>query len=185
MALVKCRECGSKVSDKAAACPQCGAPVEAAPLKQIDDAFKKHGTLGTGCLVVIVIGIIAGALGGGHNGASTSSPDSNASANSVEDKAQSRRAAMAGLAVASLKQALRDPDSFHLERAFTTMDAKYACILYRARNGFGGMNREHVVFTEAGGDESVRAWNKHCVKGEFSEQTPNAENLASYIGSSQ
>lgn len=29
MALVKCSECGREVSDKAAACPQCGAPVAA------------------------------------------------------------------------------------------------------------------------------------------------------------
>ena len=27
MALVECKECGGKVSDKAAACPHCGSPV--------------------------------------------------------------------------------------------------------------------------------------------------------------
>lgn len=33
MALVKCGECGNEVSDRAAACPKCGAPVtqEVAP----------------------------------------------------------------------------------------------------------------------------------------------------------
>ena len=30
MALVRCGECGSDVSDKAAACPKCGAPIRAA-----------------------------------------------------------------------------------------------------------------------------------------------------------
>lgn len=29
MALVKCAECGKEISDKAAACPNCGAPVAA------------------------------------------------------------------------------------------------------------------------------------------------------------
>ncbi len=28
MALIKCDECGKQVSDKASACPHCGAPVE-------------------------------------------------------------------------------------------------------------------------------------------------------------
>ena len=27
MALIKCEECGSEVSDKAVACPKCGAPI--------------------------------------------------------------------------------------------------------------------------------------------------------------
>lgn len=40
MALMKCSECGKDVSDKAGACPNCGAPVataaEADPWKEID-----------------------------------------------------------------------------------------------------------------------------------------------------
>ncbi|MBD9583585.1 zinc ribbon domain-containing protein [Delftia sp. DLF01] len=31
MALIACEECGKMVSDKAAACPQCGAPIAGAP----------------------------------------------------------------------------------------------------------------------------------------------------------
>ncbi|WP_225784231.1 zinc-ribbon domain-containing protein [Xenophilus sp. Marseille-Q4582] len=31
MALINCTECGKQVSDKAAACPRCGAPVETPP----------------------------------------------------------------------------------------------------------------------------------------------------------
>lgn len=32
MALIDCEECGNQISDKAVACPRCGAPVTAAPL---------------------------------------------------------------------------------------------------------------------------------------------------------
>ena len=32
MALIKCGECGREISDKAQACPQCGAPVSSAPV---------------------------------------------------------------------------------------------------------------------------------------------------------
>lgn len=28
MALIKCTECGEMISDKATACPHCGAPIE-------------------------------------------------------------------------------------------------------------------------------------------------------------
>ena len=28
MSMIYCGECGNKISDKAAACPQCGAPVQ-------------------------------------------------------------------------------------------------------------------------------------------------------------
>lgn len=31
MALITCPECGNQVSDKAAACPKCGAPIAAPP----------------------------------------------------------------------------------------------------------------------------------------------------------
>jgi len=42
MALIKCKECGKDVSDKAAACPHCGAPVElpAAPAQPVPDAAQ-------------------------------------------------------------------------------------------------------------------------------------------------
>jgi hypothetical protein len=45
MALVACRECGSKISDSAATCPQCGvsAPAGAASLTFIRSGFINSG----------------------------------------------------------------------------------------------------------------------------------------------
>lgn len=43
MALIKCKECGDQVSDKAASCPKCGAPV----------AKKNKGP--SGCMMVLLI----------------------------------------------------------------------------------------------------------------------------------
>jgi predicted cobalt transporter CbtA len=34
MALIRCEECGKEVSEKAVACPGCGAPIAAAPPHQ-------------------------------------------------------------------------------------------------------------------------------------------------------
>lgn len=43
MALIKCKECGDQVSDKAASCPKCGAPI----------AKKNKGP--SGCMMVFLI----------------------------------------------------------------------------------------------------------------------------------
>lgn len=50
MALIKCAECGNEVSDSAASCPKCGAPVARAP--------EKVSTLG-GCLRWGLAGFVA------------------------------------------------------------------------------------------------------------------------------
>ena len=48
------------------------------------------------------------------------------------------------LAIASLGTAARDPDSVIIENLVVTDAA--SCVTYRARNGFGGMNRGKAVF---------------------------------------
>ena len=63
-----------------------------------------------------------------------------------------------------------------------TPDAKWACIEYRARNGFGGMNRERVAFSEAGGSQSPRAWNKHCLSNTLLDETRNAKAMMGFAG---
>jgi hypothetical protein len=50
MAMTKCSECGARVSNKAQACPQCGAPV------------KKAKKKGCGCQGAILLAIIIGAV---------------------------------------------------------------------------------------------------------------------------
>jgi len=188
MALIRCSECKAKISDQAAACPQCGAPVSAGTNTASSASPKKRSPLAIGCLILLGIGFVGALISGAANQkvglpSTTANATGNTTAEDAEHKAETARTEFAALAVASLKKAMRDPDSFKLERAFTTMDAKYACVLYRARNGFGGMNRDHVVFTTKGGDQSAYAWNKHCVKGEFSEQTSQAGSLGEVIDS--
>jgi hypothetical protein len=46
MALVKCKECGKDVSEKAESCPNCGAPVEVKPKSfRLSKSEKKGGCL--------------------------------------------------------------------------------------------------------------------------------------------
>lgn len=61
MALIRCTECRAKVSDKAAACPKCGAPVERPKKKQI--------STGCGCLIMTLVtaGIISAFVSSDQN----------------------------------------------------------------------------------------------------------------------
>ena len=176
MALIKCVECRSRISDLASTCPSCGAPVIAGAKTQPTRKLPKTVVAILVLLGLGVLGKVMGSVSGvpGNAVGNASEASENAATVSADEKAANARLEMAGLAVGSLKRAARDPDSLKIERVFTTMDAKFACIRYRARNGFGGMNREHVVFASVGGDTSARSWNKYCVKGEFSEQTGGA-----------
>ena len=54
MALIKCPECGKEISDKATACPNCGAPVQA-PGCLVHFERKKNMFLGTGVSGTVVI----------------------------------------------------------------------------------------------------------------------------------
>src|SRR4051812_47423384 len=59
MALLKCPDCGSEVSDAAIACPRCGRPMRAVATPPPE---KRTGCLTTGCLVVLALAVI-GSLG--------------------------------------------------------------------------------------------------------------------------
>ncbi len=70
MALINCSECGKDVSDKAAACPNCGAPLGSAHTGQRRDnvpvrvvrAGWRWEAIGA---VLVIGGLIAGIAGAG------------------------------------------------------------------------------------------------------------------------
>lgn len=64
MALIKCSECGKEVSDKASACPNCGAPIiietsnKKCPKCESSNVFinrEQRGTLGASTNKVVVV----------------------------------------------------------------------------------------------------------------------------------
>ena len=71
----------------------------------------------------------------------------------------------------SLKAAARDPDSLVIEKALNDKSSLFVCVSYRSKNGFGGMNRGHAVFTIRGGDESSGAWNRICTGDDMRDVT--------------
>lgn len=59
---------------------------------------------------------------------------------------------------AALRDQMRDPDSFVIEKVFTMTNKKgvdITCFEYRSKNGFGGMNRETALYTEYKGKPHV------------------------------
>jgi hypothetical protein len=61
MALVNCPECAREVSDKAKACPHCGAPVSAAPvlIEQTGKRLKLYQGIGCGGMMISLFGFFA------------------------------------------------------------------------------------------------------------------------------
>lgn len=51
MALIKCKECGREISDAAANCPYCGAPVK--PIKPAPSNTKTY------MIIAIIVGVIS------------------------------------------------------------------------------------------------------------------------------
>lgn len=152
MALIQCHECGTEVSTEAKTCPKCGAkPKKPAGLVSV--------------LVVVLLGIaFVGAMssGGGEGDAAHETPEQTA-----QKEASTKRYSAATGISSILRASMRDPDSLKFETLLVSDDASVVCAQYRARNGFGGMNREIFVSSEEGHSQEPDAWNKHCTKSMF------------------
>lgn len=149
MAMTSCKECGAKISDNAVNCPSCG--------------FKPRRTSRvTMALAILLVGGFLITVFGGR----TSLPSEPAvvQAPDPEKEAASKRYGAAMAAAASLKRAARDPDSLQFESFRVSDDSSVICTAYRARNGFGGMNKAIAVFVNGTGGDDPTRWNKHCTK---------------------
>jgi DNA-directed RNA polymerase subunit RPC12/RpoP len=158
MALMKCSECGNDVSSEAKSCPHCGAKVKKpkAPMSLV----KKLGILAA---VLFVWSVVRQASQDEERRAART-PEQVA-ADKKEAAQEVARSSAVQIAVDQLRKSVRDPDSLVIESARASADPVLVCIEYRAKNGFGGMSKEFVVFTEKktypnNGD----AWNKQCRK---------------------
>ncbi len=172
----KCPQCAEFVKEEAKVCRFCShqfPEVVAVPKMSLG----KKVLIGFGALVALN----AVAHFGGKNGGTVSSaPGAAASAAPLAaKKTNDEIGGMAIVAGESLKKAMRDPDSLSIDRAFGRTEkhgVTYVCVEYRGRNGFGGMDREHAVFSLVGGDQSAHAWNKYCTGDkDFTEVTATVQ----------
>jgi hypothetical protein len=176
MPLITCPECGAEVSTAAKACPRCGASARAIAKGQLKSR-KQIGLLGK----VLIGGAVASAVVVAAT--SIKSPQqAQASADPKADALGRQRREATVTDAASLKQALRDPDSVVFEKVLASDDGGVVCIRYRARNGFGGMDREHATFTGGPGTTSGVAWNKHCVHVALNDETDTTLEMMKLYG---
>jgi hypothetical protein len=106
------------------------------------------------CLAMLLLGT---AVAGGAQAIPTSAPQETKSDPSTMQPPDAR-VAQALRAANRLQSAVRDPDSLVIEHVYTRISDTFpftapkgvemTCIEYRARNGFGGMNRAAVLYWE-------------------------------------
>jgi len=166
MAMINCGECGASVSTEAKACPGCGANRKV--FRRSPDAGKRMSwpkkiLIGFGIFfgVSFVVAIANGGSGTGQQ----------AKAESSQDKLEKDRDYEAYLAAKALKASLRNPDSLSFDQILASDDGSIICITYRAQNGFGGMNIEHVVFKDGDPSRSHARWDRNCAYKMLNEVT--------------
>lgn len=65
MAMIKCRECASDISDQASSCPKCGCPLvpRIQEIEQTGKKFKRQLLMASGLTIVSMLGCMGGASG--------------------------------------------------------------------------------------------------------------------------
>lgn len=161
MALIKCAECGHDVSTQAKACPSCGAKV----------VVPKKTSVFTWLVGAIMAAAIIGGLSQGEKErakerAAVASETPEQKAKREHDAAMSvSRLSIAMALKETLTKAARDPDSLVIESMHVSENGDVACAEYRARNGFGGMNRSYVAVVKGKVSQGNSAvWNANCTK---------------------
>jgi hypothetical protein len=137
MAMAKCRECGTEVSDEAKACPKCG----------ISKPVRKTSTFTKIVAVLFAFAFIVGALT--QIDEANDSPEERAAKEAARKEKFDREVQPlvdAGRDARRLRDSMRDPASFELV-AVIDMGNGTRCFQYRARNGFGGMNVGYALST--------------------------------------
>lgn len=145
MAMIQCRECKREISSEASTCPGCG----------IKSPAKKPGPGVLGWTLAIASSLLIYRC--------ITFQQVTASAPPPPDPVAEARFKMVAIVMAAIKQDARDPDSIIWDSARSSTDGNIICIEYRAKNGFGGTNREFVVM--ANGEprrNKADDWNKHC-----------------------
>lgn len=158
MGLKTCKECGGQISSSATACPHCGRKIRRTSLVT--------------WIVTIFLAVTAITSINAYNRrgmAPTQRPVTDAQR--VDEARNDLRFTRTAIAAATLKKSLREPDSVRWSHILANDDATTICLEYRARNGFGGMAIEHVVFHQGAPSRAASDWNQRCAGHELHDMS--------------
>lgn len=153
MALITCSECGATASTSAKTCPGCGARAKMMKARPSVWTTTRGGKAVLGLTGVLLVGAVTMVA---------TNPPAAQPEQTVDPAAHLRNEA-AYNSVAAVKKSLREPDSATFEKVRVDENATTVCIVYRARNGFGGMGIGHIVFSDGVPSERPADWNRKCV----------------------
>lgn len=153
MSLTPCQECATPVSTEAKTCPSCGAKVKR--------PMRTTTKLLIGAVIALLVSIQMG-VDKKQAKLAARTPEQIA-ADTAKEKALTRRENAANGVARALKDSMRDPDSLKIDSMRVSDDSKTVCVEYRAKNGFGGYNRELVTYLDGKGKKGVDIWNKNCL----------------------
>jgi len=156
MALIKCPECKSDISEKAKTCPKCGHPIAS------ENPRGTNTKTGPGCcgVIALIVGvaILIAFLAPGidllgskiDKSLGVKAPPTHTP--SAEDKLEARRIAKHGQQISKywvksyLKRVAKDPDSVEIfnasEVSYNEKSGWLMLVDWGAKNSFGGMTRE-------------------------------------------
>lgn len=172
MSLILCPECSQQISNTAPTCPHCGfnnSHQQKKPKISSTDAI-------TGIFVLGFLGWLFWPSTPNINQSSTPPANHVAQAAAApapqptpEEIAVKAREDIRDERVIKtalyIKKRLRDPDSLVWEVFQSNDTGDLLCISYRARNGFGGMDREQAVVVGTKISKTPSNIKKHCSSG--------------------
>jgi hypothetical protein len=168
-----CSNCGHLLATGDKFCTGCGRPIAVIPV----EAKKKKTHPVVALLAVVLAVIVISAIIDGVRRSVVTDPSS-----SAEDAANGERTERAARGALTLKNAMRNPDSFKLSSALV-MPTGSVCYAYRAQNGFGGFDVGHAVLTTTGkfktddSDGFTTLWNKECANKTGQETTDSVNTI--------
>jgi hypothetical protein len=174
LALVKCEQCGKRVTARAKACPACGLPL----LRQRTHRDKLLAAVLALCFALAIAAILT------RRPPWLDAPAATVTAEGAQrdDPGQRRERALRG--VKSLKSRVKDPDGFRLESAIVMADGSI-CYAFRASGGYNALTPgralllegkdDDVLTEERDGARFVAAWNASCANRQGSELAPGID----------
>ena len=161
MALIQCADCQKQVSDSADKCPNCAAKV-------------KKPKKGVSRLTILFWGLLAIGVGAAVSNQKEPATPAEISAKKAASDKDFSRYKFASISAKFLKSSMRDPDSFVVETMLINDTSTVACVAYRSKNGFGGMNRDSAVVVGDKISRSPAVWNKNCAGKQLLDFTTDA-----------